>query len=229
MLAGLVCIVGAIQNHIFPLFLRHRSFKSESSPKKNPVARLVAEIKQKFLLPATFGTAHIRRRYYLSMPLRSQTILISTYLAINLIFMCVGYHTFSENMYWPEQTDIQLTRYVADRSGILAFAQIPLLIAFAGRNNVLIGLTGWSYSTFNVWHKWIARVCLIYTFIHSVTYTVYAFQEGGAEMLAVYYQDTYLRWGAVVIFFKSIWLISGNHCVFHSLLSCHLLLQEILV
>jgi hypothetical protein len=197
MLAGLVCIIGAIQNHILPLFLRHHPLKTERDHKSS-LSRLAAFIKQQFLLPATFGTGHLRRRFYLSIPLRSQTILISTYLGINLVFMCVGYHIFNENLYWPEQPAIQLTRYVADRSGILAFAQIPLLIAFAGRNNILIGLTGWSYSTFNVWHKWIARVCLIYTFIHSVAYTVYAFQEGGAAYLAVYYQDTYLRWGAVV-------------------------------
>jgi hypothetical protein len=105
---------------------------------------------------------------------------------------------FEENIYWPGDEPAQISRYIADRSGILAFAQIPLLIAFAGRNNVLIWLTGWSYDTFNVWHKWVARVCLLHTFIHSVAWSVIAFMQGGAEEFAEYYQETYLQYGAVV-------------------------------
>jgi hypothetical protein len=202
MLAGLLCLIGAVQNHILPLFLRRGSVDIEGH-KKSYHSQLIASIKRHLLLPATFGNSHIRRPYFLSIPLRSQTLLISIYLIINLIFMCVDYEIFENNLYWPQEEPIQLTRYVADRSGILAFSQIPLLIAFAGRNNILIWLTGWSYQTFNVWHKWVARMCFIYTFIHSVAYTVYAFQEGGASVLALYYLDTYLRWGAVVIPFKS--------------------------
>jgi hypothetical protein len=38
----------------------------------------------------------------------------------------------------------------------------------------------------------------LHTFIHSVAYSIYAFQEGGGGELAEYYMDTYLRWGAVV-------------------------------
>src|SRR5271154_6208260 len=135
-LAGLVCIIGAIQNHILPLCLRHHPLQTERDHKSS-LSRLAGFIKQQFLLPATFVTGHLCRRFYFSIPLQSQTNLISTYLAVNLIFMCVGYHIFNENLYWPEQPAIQLTRYVADRSGILGFAQIPLLIAFSGRNNVL--------------------------------------------------------------------------------------------
>ena len=198
MFAGILCLIGAVQNHILPIFLQRHVFDIEGHPKKSSKSTIIRCFKKYFIVPATFNSAHIRRMSYCSIPLRSQTILISLYLLLNLIFLCIDYDVFAENIYWPGQTDIQLTRYIADRSGILAFAQIPLLIAFAGRNNVLIWLTGWSFSTFNVWHKWVARVCLIQTFIHSVCYTVYAFQEGGAADLAAYYEDAYLRWGAVV-------------------------------
>lgn len=197
MFAGIVCLIGAVQNHILTLFLDHHSsdLEGHAKPRKSAITRY---FKKYFLIPPTFKLAHIGRVFYLSIPLRSQTILISTYLVLNLSFLCVDYNLFAENLYWPDRTDLQLTRYVADRSEVLAFAQIPLLIAFAGRNNVLIWLKGWSFSTFNVWHKWIARVCLIQTFIHSVGYTVYAVQEGGVGEISEYYQDAYLRWGAVV-------------------------------
>jgi hypothetical protein len=199
MLAGLLCLCGAVQNHIFPMFLHPQSYDIEGgdSRKASAPSKLSTFFKRYFL-PATFGTAHVRRPFFLSIPLRFQSILIFIYVAVNIVFLCVHYHLFDENLYWPEELNIQLTRYLADRSGILAFSQIPLLIAFAGRNNILIWLTGWSFTTFNVWHKWVARICLLHTFIHSVAYTVYAFQEGGAAELAEYYMDTYLRWGAVV-------------------------------
>jgi Ferric reductase like transmembrane component len=198
MFAGILCLIGAVQNHILPLFLQRHSFDLEGHTKKSFKSTTIHYFKKWFLIPPTFKSAHVRRVAYFSIPLRSQTILISIYLLLNLVFLCVGYNIFAENIYWPGRTDIQLTRYIADRSGILAFAQIPLLIAFAGRNNILIWLTGWNFSTFNVGHKWVARVCLIHTFIHSVCYTVYAFQEGGPADLAAYYEDAYLRWGAVV-------------------------------
>lgn len=200
LLAGILCIFGALHNYVLPLFLHRHSTGSdiEGTPLSSRSSKLTVLFKKYFLPPATFNASHIHRPFHLSIPLRSQSILISLYLLLNLIFMCVDYHLFSANLYWPAEENIQLTRYIADRSGILAFAQIPLLIAFAGRNNILIWLTGWGFQTFNVWHKWIARVCSIHTFVHSVGYTVYTFQEGGAVVLALYYQDTYLRWGAVV-------------------------------
>jgi hypothetical protein len=129
-----------------------------------------------------------------------QSILITIYVALNIIFISIHYKVFEENIKYPGRTDLQLSRYVADRTGILAMAQIPLLLAFAGRNNILISLTGWSYGTFNVWHKWISRVCLFNTFVHSVVFTVFMFQKGGAAALPTkeFYGAAFNQWGAVV-------------------------------
>jgi hypothetical protein len=198
MFAGIVCLIGAIQNHIIPLFLRPHSVDLEGHAKHPKKCTLARYLKKYFLIPATFQSAHIRRPFCLSIPLRPQTIFISIYLLLNLTFLCVDADVSAENVDPPDQYKLQLTRYVAGRSGILAVAQLPLLIAFAGRNNVLIWLTGWSFSTFNVGHKWVARVCLIQSFIHSVGFTVYYFQQGGIEQITFIYQIAFLRWGAVV-------------------------------
>lgn len=64
------------------------------------------------------------------------------------------------------------TRYVADRAGVMAFGKIPLLVLFAGRNNFLLWITGWSYSTFLHFHKVIAGWMLVDAVIHSVGYTI---------------------------------------------------------
>jgi ferric-chelate reductase len=64
-------------------------------------------------------------------------------------------------------------RFIADRTGIMAFGKIPLLILFAGRNNFLLWLTGWSYATFLHFHKMLAYWMFLDAIIHSVAYTIY--------------------------------------------------------
>ena len=48
---------------------------------------------------------------------------------------------------WPGKDDVQLGRYIADRTGIICFYNLPLMFLFAGRNDIFIWLTGWTYST----------------------------------------------------------------------------------
>lgn len=70
---------------------------------------------------------------------------------------------------------MQAWRYLSDRTGVLSMSNLPLIWAFAMRNDVLIWLTGWSFSTFNVFHRWVARVATIEAIIHSIGYTVFVF------------------------------------------------------
>ncbi|EME80091.1 uncharacterized protein MYCFIDRAFT_117975, partial [Pseudocercospora fijiensis CIRAD86] len=67
---------------------------------------------------------------------------------------------------------IQLSRYVADRTGVLSLANVPLIWIFSARNDPLMWLTGWSYATFNRFHRWVARLSFVLAFVHSVAYSV---------------------------------------------------------
>jgi hypothetical protein len=68
--------------------------------------------------------------------------------------------------------------YVSDRAGIIATVNFPLLWVFAARNDVFMWLTGWSFATFNVFHKWLARIITVQAILHSVGYTVHAYLGG---------------------------------------------------
>lgn len=61
----------------------------------------------------------------------------------------IQYDLFYDNMYWYGRIDVQLARYVADRTGIMSFYNMILLWLLAGRNDVVIWLTGWSYREYN--------------------------------------------------------------------------------
>src|SRR4051812_46936198 len=66
----------------------------------------------------------------------------------------------------------QIWRYLSDRTGIICYANLPILWMFSGRNNIFLWATGWEFSTFNTFHRNIARVAVIEAIIHSVGWSV---------------------------------------------------------
>jgi hypothetical protein len=49
---------------------------------------------------------------------------------------------------------------------------------FAGRNNIFIWATGWSFSTFNIFHRNIARVATLQAIVHAIAWSAI---EGNCE------------------------------------------------
>lgn len=54
----------------------------------------------------------------------------------------------------------------------MSFANFPLLLLFAGRNNILIWATGWSFATLNCFHRHVARIATLQAVAHSILYFV---------------------------------------------------------
>lgn len=70
----------------------------------------------------------------------------------------------------------QIWRYLSDRTGIISFANFPIIWLFGMRNNVMMSLTGWDFGTYNNFHRWVARVATLQAVIHSVGYTYLIFE-----------------------------------------------------
>jgi predicted ferric reductase len=83
----------------------------------------------------------------------------------------------------------QYVKYIANRAGALAVCNFPLLWLFTGRNNFLQWVTGWTFSTFNVFHRWIARVVIVEAIIHSACYTVWEGRDGGFAGYASWFEE----------------------------------------
>jgi ferric-chelate reductase len=54
----------------------------------------------------------------------------------------------------------------------MAFANFPLIWLFGGRNNIFLWATGWSFASFNIFHRHVARVATLQAVVHSVLYIV---------------------------------------------------------
>ena len=96
---------------------------------------------------------------------------------------------------WPVPNR-QTWTYIADRTGVVAIANYALLWAFAGRNDIFLWLTGWNYATFNVFHRWIARVITLEVIVHSMAFSVLALL-GGSRIVDDLYLDLLIgcsRW-----------------------------------
>lgn len=103
------------------------------------------------------------------LPNRLELLVETGIFILEVAFYSVSYRQHDGN---NANATSQWRQGVGYRSGILAFGKIPLLVLFAGRNNFLTWLTGWSYMTFIQYHKVLARWMFLDSLIHSVLYTI---------------------------------------------------------
>lgn len=123
------------------------------------------------LYESLIGTHHARPIYsFGNIPTVGQSFYIAIVIILNIIFLAVGYKTA-----WPTQRNQwymnryqELMAYFMWRTGVLAFCNMPVLFLFSSRNNILLWLTNWSHSTYMLLHRWVARLFLLQTLLHSI-------------------------------------------------------------
>ena len=80
----------------------------------------------------------------------------------------------------------------------MSYANLPLLWMFSGRNNVFLWATGWSFATFNVFHRHIAMIATIQAIVHSIGYTGFEFAESGVDIYKSYFAEAWWYLGVAV-------------------------------
>jgi hypothetical protein len=142
-------------------------------------SNLWAKLQQYVFLPALFGSRRLEplpgKVGY--VPGRMLSIFISIYVVMNVILSSVSFRNFSPNT-WFASSQFEMCEYVGNRTGTLSLVNISIAILFAGRNNILIAVTGWSHTTFLTLHRWAARVAALQAVVHSIAYTVAYFEPG---------------------------------------------------
>ncbi|KAF2816982.1 uncharacterized protein BDZ99DRAFT_470052 [Mytilinidion resinicola] len=172
-----------------------------------PVYAVRHWIRANIIVPAAFGSHHQRLYYWFTVPTRLEAIIVFSYWAISIIFSGINYRTFIGNLYWNNISP-QVWRYVADRTGILSYANLSLIWMFSGRNNIFIWATGWNFSTFNIFHRHVARIATLQAIVHSIAWTVIYVDDG-------YYKEE----------FAEVWFLMG--VVATVLMSCLLLFSSV--
>lgn len=82
---------------------------------------------------------------------------------------------------------------IAIRTGLMAFACTPILIALAGKANFVTLLTGISHEKLNVVHRWVAWMTFALSLVHTIPFFIASVREGGAERVrSEFYRDLYV-------------------------------------
>lgn len=142
------------------------------------------------------------------MPTRGQAFFIFYLIAINIMLSAVGFKPMQPNSWYPSTSgsDGEIVSYLSNRFGVLSFANIPLVVLYAGRNNVLLWLTNWSHGTFLLLHRWVAWIATLQAVLHSAMYLEqYIYTDTHASES----QLPYWVWGVVATLCMSILLPSS--------------------
>ncbi|QLQ79475.1 hypothetical protein HG537_0C01220 [Torulaspora globosa] len=158
-------------------------------------------------LPALFNNKHMTRNFIQGMiPTRLETIILSLFFCLLVIGEATNIHYLPHGTIWKGRR-IQLTRYVGDRTGVISiFLMLPTYL-FAGRNNFLLWITGWKQSTFYTYHKWLARMTIMSSFVHVLTMLLNSYWNNNKITTRKY--KPWWRWGSVamvaggIMFFQS--------------------------
>lgn len=132
---------------------------------------IVSKFNAYIIEPAVVGSHHnvpVLRNMAI-VPTRGQALFLLYLFILNIVASFTGIDMRTPNSWWGSQKEEFLTIY-SNRVGMLAFANLPLLILYAGRNNVLLWITNWSQSTFLLLHRWIGFICMLEAVIHSAVY-----------------------------------------------------------
>ncbi|KAK7042597.1 hypothetical protein R3P38DRAFT_3348551 [Favolaschia claudopus] len=154
-----------------------------------------------YLYPSLIGTYHDRSLPFLlgNVPTVGQSGYIFVLVALNVIFLSIGYKTLypDQQMQWYTSRYQELMAYFMWRTGVLAFCNMPVLFLFSSRNNVLLWLTNWSHSTYILMHRWIARLFLLHVLLHSILALV-LYQNTGAYTTSL--TLNWWIWGCFLVF-----------------------------
>ncbi|KAK9311178.1 ferric reductase NAD binding domain-containing protein [Lipomyces starkeyi] len=187
---------------------------------------VVSKFRKHATLPATWGGKHIEPQRLGSVPvnvnpLRWQSIVVFFFIILNIIFLFVDMWTVPNNtIYYTDA--IMRARNIGDRAAILGLTLSPVVFLFGGRNNILMFFTGWSFETFNVFHRWIGRMMFINFAVHGSAFTYYYRHRGeyvGESNFAYWKQNIfdikYNFLGIVAITLMGIILIQGCYVLRH--------------
>lgn len=198
----LVCLIGGAANWFMVLFPNVRLFLNGKVSKfwRRKVT-LPALIQKKQAVAQKWGFL------WFLIPSRIESIVSILFLAY-LIGASAADIQYIEGDPVLKSKGRVLLRYVADRTGIVCTILVPILLLFGGRNNILMWLTRWKYSTFVAYHRWVGRWVVVLAFVHTVCYSEY-FVLG--KNYSSQMRRTYVIWGLVAV-------ISGCLILFQGLL-----------
>ncbi|KAF1851650.1 metalloreductase-like protein transmembrane component [Cucurbitaria berberidis CBS 394.84] len=102
-------------------------------------------------------------------------------IVIGLLALLVGilYCTLPQPLFW--ESIAYGSPPLAVRSGMMAVALLPWIVALSSKANLITMVTGISHERLNVLHRWAAYICLVLSILHVVPFYITPIWEDGAR------------------------------------------------
>ncbi|ODV85467.1 hypothetical protein CANARDRAFT_198580 [[Candida] arabinofermentans NRRL YB-2248] len=143
------------------------------------------------------------------LPNRLDSLICLGFTIMHIVIWCKDYGLNSEEDQVVFTSRYQQSvRFIADRTGVIAFAEVPLIVLFAGRNNILTFFTGFSYSSFIQFHKLVSRFMFLGAVMHSACYTI---REVSLGKYVSILRNLYFRCGIVATVLCGMIMLFSTH------------------
>ncbi|KAJ5767293.1 uncharacterized protein N7511_004909 [Penicillium nucicola] len=152
---------------------------------------------KKHFLYAPLGKKRHNREMQLSsalnvgtLPSRLQAILVVLYFISQVVYCVYLDYRVNEKK--------ALIAELRGRSGTLAVLNMVPLFLLAGRNNPLISILHISFDTYNLLHRWLGRMVVLESVVHTAAWAVNACDEQDFNHMLARVRDTpFFAWGLV--------------------------------
>ncbi|KAI9047433.1 hypothetical protein LZ554_008877 [Drepanopeziza brunnea f. sp. 'monogermtubi'] len=167
-----VAMVGLLTAvYLFHTWHDRKSLRATSSSGSRPSALQKGQALFRFFSYRHFAAG---RAHWFGLPLSGVLVfLLATVLFMTLI-------TFVPRPYYRGNYGYG-SPPLAIRSGFTAFACIPILIALAGKANLVTILTGISHEKLNIVHRWVAWISFALAWAHTIPFFWISHTDGGYE------------------------------------------------
>ncbi|KAL3458908.1 ferric reductase like transmembrane component-domain-containing protein [Aspergillus heterothallicus] len=123
-----------------------------------------------------------------TVPSRPQAAILAGILALNVALCTVNVPYNSE----------RAAAVIQNRTGTMATMNLIPLVLIAGRNNPLIPLLRISYDTFNLIHRWLARIVVLEALAHVLAWCVLKdLNEGWDTVRLAFKESSFIRTGLI--------------------------------
>lgn len=128
------------------------------------------------------------------MPRRLDLLIVVGYWIVTIVLCSVGYDTFEGNVKFPILEENNLD-FIGNRTGYMAEMALVFIWVFAGRNNIFLWATNFSFRSFNIFHRQTAIAATVMIVVHTGTYV--KFEVKYKEKMAELITETYIYMGVI--------------------------------
>lgn len=181
--------------------------------------------------PAVYGKSHREPVVggLVMAPTRGQTMYIFIISLLNLVLWLAPFvYNHPQGIFGSREE--QEMSSVGNRAGVMAMGNVVALFLFAARNNFLLWVTDWSYSTFLLLHRWLGYWAVFHTVVHSLMLWFYyrTYGDYQAELARSYWVFGIGATAAVVAIFLLSLLPIRKH-VYEFFLFAHIALALVFI